>query len=169
MHRFSIGTLMVVIVVAALGLVALRNVHDWSAALLPLMAAVAQEVAILSAMFLRGPYRFWWVATALSVGGYLFLTLDPELSSGLGTTYVLEYAYAKLTPAENGSTYVDLRDLPVDDRLRPFLPEIVTFDAFQRIGHAIFALLVGVTGGTAALWVRARRERATVAAGQTQT
>ena len=167
MHRFSIRALMVLIVVAALGLVALRNARYWWTGLLPLMAAVALEVAILGAMFLRGRRRVWWVGAAVSVGAYLFLTLDPWLSSDLGTAYVLKYAYARLTPEENGPQYVDIRDIPVDSRLRPLLPETVTFDAFERIGHAIFALLLGVLGGTVAVWFYARRERATAAGGET--
>jgi xanthine/uracil permease len=42
---------------------------------------------------------------------------------------------------------------------------VLTFDAFERIGHAIFALLLGLLGGTVAVWFYARRERATAAGG----
>ena len=44
---------------------------------------------------------------------------------------------------------------------------VLTFDAFERIGHAIFALLLGLLGGTVAVWFYARREPATAAGGET--
>ena len=36
---------------------------------------------------------------------------------------------------------------------------------FQRVGHALFALLAGLVGGAVAVWFYARRERAEAAAG----
>jgi hypothetical protein len=162
MRQFSIRTLMAVIIVSALGLVALRNAQYWWAGLLPLMAAVALEIAVLSAMFLRGLHRAWWASVALSVAGYLVLTLDPWLSPNLATTYILENAHAKLAPAdlEHDSSYYDIRGLPlpVDSRWQPLFGEAVALEPFLRLGHCLFALLIGLVGGTVVLWFYMRHD-----------
>ena len=51
------------------------------------------------------------------------------------------------------------------NRWRSMLPGAANFDAFQRVGHALFALFAGLVGGTVAAWLHARRERAEAAAG----
>jgi hypothetical protein len=51
------------------------------------------------------------------------------------------------------------------NRWRSMLPGAANLDAFQRVGHALFALLAGLVGGTAATWFHARREWAQAAAG----
>jgi hypothetical protein len=154
---------MVVIIVSALGLVAGRSVHHWWAWALLLMAAVAAEIAILGAILLRGSQRAWWVGFALFTGGYLLFTLDPWLSANLGTTYVFHYAYPKLAPwdLEYGPSHYEMRNLPlpVDTRWQPLVGETLTFEAFQRVGHALFALLIGLAGGTVVVWVYAMRQR----------
>jgi hypothetical protein len=38
-------------------------------------------------------------------------------------------------------------------------------DQFQGVGHSLFALLVGLAGGTVAVWFYARQERAEAGAG----
>jgi hypothetical protein len=42
---------------------------------------------------------------------------------------------------------------------RSLLPGAANLDAFQRVGHALFALLAGLIGGSVAVWFYARRER----------
>jgi hypothetical protein len=163
MRQFSIRTLMVVIVVSAVGLVAARHVHYWWPGVLLLMAAAAAEIAILGAILLRRFQRVWWVGFALCTGGYLVLTLDPWLSANLGTTYVLHFAHAKLAPAdlEHDAGFYEMRNLPlpVDNRWQPLVGETVTFEAFERVGHALVALLVGLVGGVVIVWFYARRQR----------
>ncbi len=50
------------------------------------------------------------------------------------------------------------------NRWRSLLPGAANFDAFQRVGHGLFALLVGLAGATVATWFHARRHRAKAAA-----
>ena len=158
-HRLSIRTLMAFILASAVGLAALRNAGGQWAGLLILMAAAALETAILSAMFLRGPQRVWWVALALCTEGYLFLALDPWVSTELGSTHLLAYIHAAMT---------DNTALPYFDFYRSLIPHVASYDDFERAGHALFALLTGLVGGGVALWLHARRKRAEVAAGETR-
>jgi hypothetical protein len=45
------------------------------------------------------------------------------------------------------------------------LPGAATYEDFQRVGHALFALLSGLLGGLIAGWLYARRERAEASSG----
>ena len=45
------------------------------------------------------------------------------------------------------------------NRWRSALPGAANHDQFLRIGHSLFALLVGLVGGTVAVWFLGRRER----------
>ena len=128
MRQFSIRTLMIVIVAAALGILVLKNLRYWWSALLPLMAGFALEVAILSGCMLRGRHRACGVGFGLSLAGYLALALHPFLSPDLGTSYVLEYAHA----TDFGNA--------------------IAIEPFVRVGHALFALLFGLAGGAIVLW-----------------
>jgi hypothetical protein len=44
------------------------------------------------------------------------------------------------------------------NRWRSMLPGAANFDAFQRVGHSLFALLAGLVGGMIAMWFWGRRE-----------
>jgi hypothetical protein len=50
------------------------------------------------------------------------------------------------------------------NRWRSLLPGAANFDAFQRVGHSLFALLAGLMGGTVGVRFWGRRERAEAAA-----
>jgi hypothetical protein len=51
------------------------------------------------------------------------------------------------------------------NRWRSLFPGAANFDAFQGVGHALFALLAGLVGGTVGVWFCRRREPAEAAAG----
>ncbi len=44
-------------------------------------------------------------------------------------------------------------------RWQSLFPGVTNADAFQRVGDSLFALLVGLTGGMVAAWLRRRRDR----------
>jgi hypothetical protein len=100
MRRFSIRSLIVLIVVFAVGLAALRNANELWAGMLLLVALAAVGVAVMGAVILRGKERDWWAGFAFFGGGYLALAIGPWLSDTfqpqLGTTHLLEYVHARV-------------------------------------------------------------------------
>jgi len=94
MRRFSIRSLMAFIVVAAIGLAALRNANDLWAGTLLLLALAAIGIAMMGAVILRGKERHWWAGFAFFAGCYLVLAFGPWLSSWyrsrIGTTHLLD-------------------------------------------------------------------------------
>jgi hypothetical protein len=109
MRRFSIRTLMAFILVAAVGLAALRNANELWAGMMVIVALGAVGVAVLGAVFLRGKERAWWIGFAFFGGGYLALAVGPWLSDTfqpqLGTTHLLRYVHSEVTasPPAQGS------------------------------------------------------------------
>ncbi len=101
MRRFSIRTLMAVVLVSGVGVAALKNASDlWDG--LPLLAALAAVgVAVMGAVNLRGRERCWWAGFAFFGGGYLALAVGPWLSDTFepqyGTTYVLKEVHSRIT------------------------------------------------------------------------
>ncbi len=135
MRRFTIRILMAVIVVSAVGLAALRNASELWAGMMLLVALAAIGISLLGILILRGQEQAWSVGFALFAGIYFALALAPWLSEAfwpnLGTTHILIAAHEYST---------------------------ANFDAFQRAGHSLFALLSGLAGGTVASWFYSRRE-----------
>jgi hypothetical protein len=163
MYRFSICTLMVFVLVSAIGLAALRNANELWAGTMPLVALAATGTAVLGAVILRGRERFWWLGFALFSGGYLTLALGPWQSDTfqpqLGTTQLLNFVQAKL-----GGVQLDTNVAPAPFQgfvlkrsAGPPTVLVVTITPFQRVGHSLFAMVAGVGGGMIAVWFHARR------------
>src|SRR6516165_6184746 len=100
MRRLSIRSLTAFIVVAAIGLAALRDANDLWAGMLLLLALAAVAIAMMGTVILRGGERYWWAGFAYFGGGYLALTVGPWLSDTLqpqlGTTEVLRHAHHRM-------------------------------------------------------------------------
>ena len=77
MRRYSIRTLMALVVVSAVGLAALRGADETWAGMLLLAALAAVGAAVLGAAILRGRERAWCAGFAFFGGGYLALDLRP--------------------------------------------------------------------------------------------
>lgn len=99
MRPYSIRTLMVFVVAAAVGLTALRNANAWWAGAMLLIAIAAVGIAITGAVMMRGGERCWWAAFAFFGGSYLTLTFAPGFSTEVGpklaTTTVLDSVYSQ--------------------------------------------------------------------------
>jgi hypothetical protein len=201
-RRFSIRTLMAVIVISAVGLAALRNANDLWAAAMSLVALTTVGIAMLGAVILRGKERCCLLGFAAFSGGYFVFALTPLLASQFGTTPLLSH----LREAMFASTAASLSDadawellqrkLKIESSLARLKRSVRNFNSdpaalemanslqaiqnqldldraagphfehFQRVGHALFALLSGLLGGLIAGWLYARRERAEAAAGR---
>jgi hypothetical protein len=124
MRRFSIRSLTAFIVVAAIGLAALRDANDLWAGMLLLLALAAVAIAMMGAVILRGGERYWWAGFAFFGGGYLALAVGPWLSDTfqpqLGTSQVLRHAHdrmmASASPTLDDAELAELRQRRVELR-----------------------------------------------------
>ncbi len=189
MRRFSLRTLMAFILVAAVGLAALRTANDLWAGRMLLAALAAVGVSILGAALMRGRERAWWLGFAVFGGGYLAVSVGPWVDDAfrqkLSTTHwigdlrnlmfdssvksllaekdQIREELAKLLPVSgNGDPVVSSlrRNLKaIDEQLTRNRNVTRRFDHFQSIGHSLFVLVSGLMGGTVAAWFYARRGR----------
>jgi hypothetical protein len=84
MRRFSVRTLMVLIVGAAAGLAALRDASEvWAGIMLTLVLLIL-GTAIFGAIYNRGRRRAGWLGLAVFGWGYFMLAFGPGFSSELG-------------------------------------------------------------------------------------
>jgi hypothetical protein len=90
MRQTSVRTVMVLVLVSALGPTALRNADDLWAGMMFLTALAAVAVAAMGAVILRGHDQFWCGGLAFCGGGYLLLAVGPRHNETfeplLGTT-----------------------------------------------------------------------------------
>lgn len=77
--RFTIGGLMAVVLVLAIGFAALRNANETWSGVMTLATYGALGVAILGIVFRKGAQRAWWLG--FFVFGWGFLCVAPHLSS----------------------------------------------------------------------------------------
>jgi hypothetical protein len=110
--RFSIASLLVLILVTGLGLAALRSPSWlWAGVMINLDLAVL-TIAVLGAIYRRGTKRAYWLGLAL--GGWIYFSLGfcPWLTTELGpqllTTALLDILYPRVTLSE--------------ERVQPVLP-----------------------------------------------
>jgi hypothetical protein len=169
MHRFSIRTLMAVVLISAVGLAALTNANDLWAGLTMLGAMAATGAAVLGAFILRGRERCWCAGFAFFSTGYLMLVVGPWLGDSFQprrtATQAIRYGYERISPAAYLQAAM-IKEARMSG-MRPFpVPVGPMFDQFQCVAHSLFALLAGLTGATVAAWFHARRVRSEADTGQ---
>lgn len=95
MRHFSVRTLMVLIVGAAVGLAALRNANVYWASAVAVVVGVAVAVSLIGALALRGKERYTWAGFAVFSVAYLGVTVGTVLSDPFkdpfGTNKLLNY------------------------------------------------------------------------------
>ena len=186
MPHFSIRTLMAIIVVSAIGMVALRNANELWAGLMLILVLVAMGIAALGALNLLGRERAWWQGFAVFTGGYLTAIFSP-IQSNLATTQMLITMHPMVTSPGTGppvypiywrqraralATIESLKAAgrgPADRELIGTMNVLANLntqlagtpnqDEFLRVGHSFFALLAGLLGGTVAVLFYGRRGR----------
>ena len=95
MHRFSLRTLMLFIVLVALELTALRNANIVWARVMAMLTIALIGLAVLWAALRRGRERAWWSGFALAATAYVIVSLGPAWPQ-LFTTHLLEWIHAKV-------------------------------------------------------------------------
>jgi hypothetical protein len=133
--RFTLAGLMVLVLVAAVGLAALRNASPvWVGPIFLLTRAVL-GLAIINTIYRRGARRAWWLGFALFVCGYLAL-VEPrnEMRSPYLSTSVLLVAVKPYMgyPADPSPPTTDV---------------IMRNFQYLKIGHDLWALVAGLFGG----------------------
>ncbi len=105
MRRFSIRTLMVFVLVSAVGLAALRNANGVWAGVKLLLALASVGVAVVGTCLMRVRERAWWLGFGVFGGGYLAVAIAPVLSSPfnayLGTTSLLNSMQSRAATASS--------------------------------------------------------------------
>jgi hypothetical protein len=161
--RFNIASLLLVVLVAAVGCAALRESTDiWDSSVLTLTLAVLL-MSVLLAYHRAEKGRAFWLGFAVFGWAYLGLSLVPSIESRLITTKALRYLDFAANRDNDGSL-----DLYIANNSQPsaiYLSQgntgffvdalagkslgvsIGTTGNFIRIGHALLALIIAFLGG----------------------
>ena len=160
--RFTIASLLVVVLVLGLSFAALRESSDFwdSGTFSPTLGVLL--ISTLLAIHRPEKRRAFWMGFALFGSAYLGLTLVPSIEPRLIMTMALVYLDSKVPerPLDILPTLPELIRFANDNRLDINRPDIVTLakvdllggwsgttENFVRIGHSLFALLVAWLGG----------------------
>jgi hypothetical protein len=180
--RFSIASLLVLVLVLALGFAALRESNEiWDGGIFTL-ALVILLTSVLLAVHRTEERRAFWLGFALFGAVYLGLSLVPPIGSRLITTRALAYIDSKVPGRPQNFFKVQTVAFSPDGRriATSSLNEARLWDVttgrllggwagttenFVRIGHSLFALIVAFLGGQLSRHLCARHEEATDGSG----
>jgi hypothetical protein len=95
MRRFSIGTLVAVIVISAISFAGLRNADDTWARMMTILALTNISMGVVWARTLRGRERAWWFGLGAVGSTYLVVSFSP-LTHRLYTTDLLDFVHDKV-------------------------------------------------------------------------
>jgi hypothetical protein len=141
--RYSIAGLMGIVMVAVVGLAALRNPSEtWAGAMLLLTCGIL-ALGVVGAIDRRGARRAWWLGFSVFGWGYIALSgswsasnlvgqSSTKLFDKLPTTTVLELLASRLEVPRPYSCFIPR------DALNPY---------YARMGHCLWALLAALLGG----------------------
>ncbi len=162
--RFSITSMLVIVLFVAVGFAALRESSDlWESGIFSL-ALAALLISILLAVHRRESRRAFWLGFAVFGWTYLGLTLVPLIESRLMTTKGLAFLDSKVPGRSSGVYRIQLTGAGSPGNHVTFSNQGVvrlwdsgtgrllgswsgSTENFVRIGHSLFALLAGWFGG----------------------
>ncbi len=182
--RFTIGTLLILVLFLGVSFAALREASDlWDAGTFNLAIAVLLA-SILLTVHGTGASRAFWLGFALCGSTYMALTLFPWAQQRLVTTDALVFLNSKLPARPAGLSGRRLTNSPNLDAFvaqsspvpgTPLLSFEATpmvwdestgmlvavggriSDTFVRIGHSLLALATGCMGGLFSRYLHSRR------------
>lgn len=165
--RFTISSLLIVVLFAGLGFAALREANEiWDSSIFSTTVGIL-VISTLPAVHRTEKRRAFWLGFALFGWIYLGLSLVPSIESRLTTTRTLTYLDSKMprsSPVEltlelsvnNGNgTFEDVPTMTgwrSSKPSKPWPPSVLTgFSGttgnFIRIGHSLLALIMALLGG----------------------
>jgi hypothetical protein len=158
--RFNIATLLVIIFILGVGFAALRESSDlWESGIFTVTLGVLL-ISILLAIHRAGKRRAFWLKFAVFGWFYLGLSLVPSIESRLITTKTLTFLDSKVpgrtfqvkgiafSPQWNRIATAGQGQVRLWDATgKPVGGWSGTTESFVRIGHSLFALLMGWLGG----------------------
>lgn len=173
--RFNIASLLLVVLVVAVGVAALRDSNEiWDNVLFTLTVGVLL-ISVLLTIHCTGKRRAFWMGFAVFGAVYLGLSLVPSIESRLVTTKALGYLDSKVFRPVTGGAAYPRTDSSNDGELDLYVVNnwqskaldpskgsgmfqaVTTITAlgasaarsmnFMRIGHSLFALFIGFLGG----------------------
>ncbi len=167
--RFSIARLMGVVLIVAIGLAALRSATEIWAGVVFLSTCGVLALSIVGFLCRREAERAWWLGFALFGWGYVALAFWPSsqaLFPSLPTLTLLEWLSRKvgLQPQVMGASFGTggprvgiggpggMQSIPVALMAGGFGGggPVGGNEAFEQIGHCLWALLFAILGGTLA-------------------
>jgi hypothetical protein len=146
--RFSIGGLMAVVLVLAIGFAALRNASQTWAGLMFLLTCGVLGLAVVGAVCRREAERAWWLGFAVFGWGYMILAFWPSESlPELPTQALLDVLRSIFLATPQGQGFVPAMAGAFGGGggfgAGPMLSS-------SQIGHCLWALLFALLGGTLA-------------------
>ena len=150
MRRFSIRSLMAVVVVSAVGLAALRNANEQWAGTMLLVVLAAVGVAVVGAALMRGRERAWWLGFAVFAGLYLALSVGPWVGDAfrhqLATTHWL--VELRNLMFESNTQYLTIEKEEIEAelaKLRPVTPKLKYDPVVASLKNNLRAIQVQLT------------------------
>ena len=178
--RFHIGTLVILVLLLAVGLAALRESNEtWNIGVFT--AALGMLLfSILLAVYRKESRRAFWMGFALFGSFYLGISLVPSIESRLLTTKVLVYLESKVpgrylevsilevsssgppsNPAQNIAIITEASQagssIPGQVKIWK-VPTGNSTENFVWIGHSFLALIAGLVGGQLSRQLSARTQ-----------
>ncbi len=147
--RFSIGGLMAIVLVAAVGLAALRNPSATRAGAMLLLTCGILALAVVGAISRTGAERAWWLGTSLFGWGYLALCwrLARHPTAFLPANGLLEILGPWLGVAPRVYPGGELGGLIGVGLSSGRMGGVVLELSFVQVGHCVFALVAALLGG----------------------
>ena len=175
--RFSLLSLVLLVLAAAFAFAALRSMSDvWASAAFTLSLAFLC-VATLMTIFQEGGRRAFWTGCAVVGWIYSLVAFSPFFKSEspeLLTGRFLQYVYSKLPPEIQlpPAARQQLGEGPLGQSMHTMYPGLGGVSAeftvnirrpfpqeqFRRVGHSLFSLMFALLGGICGRWLYQRQQ-----------